>query len=542
MKRRQLLHIALAAALSLTTLSCAGIRTLIATDTPIPPTETPAPTKTPKPTSTPTPIPTEVAYTPVFEPAACPFNVPAGATVDCGYVIVPEDRSDDPTDTVRLAVAVYRSFSDNPAPDPVIYLQGGPGMDSLSWSAGFYGLLVKPVLAERDFIFFDQRGTGRSEPELDCFELKLLFMQDVGRGFPPEGMVERYTNALMMCRDRLVIEGVNLAAYTSADSAADVKDIAAVLGYGEQPSGLFPVNLYGISYGTRLAQAVMRDYPEIVRSAVLDSVVPIDVSLYQDISSEDSLQVLFDGCAADPACSTAYPDLEAVFYDLVEQLDAEPVVVEIPDPRTGRSYAIEVNGARFSSAAVWAMSSSYAIPLIPQAIYQARDGNYEPVVYGMAAPLLMYESLSLGMMISVECHDHAFATTPDALDDLIADFHLTEALGLFSLSGEDVIEICQMWGAAPFDPRDGEPLTSDIPTLVLAGEYDSTTPPLFGRRVAETLSAGYYFEFPGEGHAPSAGGAGNCAQRILLAFLDDPTAEPDSACIAEMEGPDFVVP
>lgn len=533
MERRQLLRIALAAMLSLTALSCAGVRTLIATDTPIPPTLTPVPTETPTPTST--PIPTEVAYTPVFEPATCPFDVPAGATVDCGYVVVPEDRSDDPTDTIRLTVAVYRSFSDDPAPDPVIYLQGGPGMDSLGWSAGFYGLLVKPVLAERDFIFFDQRGTGRSEPELDCPELKLLFLQDAGRGFPPEGMMERYTNALMMCRDRLVIEGANLAAYTSADSAADVKDIAAVLGYGQ-------INLYGISYGTRLAQAVMRDYPEIVRSAVLDSVVPIDVGLYQEVSSAASLQVLFDGCAADPACSTAYPDLKAVFYDLVEQLDAEPVVVEIPDPRTGRIYAIEVNGARFASAAVWALSSSYTIPLIPQAIYQARDGNYEPVVYGMAAPLLIYESLSLGMMISVECHDHAFATTPDALDGLIADSRLTEVLGLSSLGGEDVIEICQMWGAAPFDPRDGEPLTSGIPTLVLAGEYDSTTPPLFGQRVAETLSAGYYFEFPGEGHAPSAGGAGNCAQRILLAFLDDPTAEPDSACIAEMDGPDFVVP
>jgi len=355
------------------------------------------------------------------------------------------------------------------------------------------------------------------------------------RGFPEEGMTERYTDALMMCRDRLVIEGVNLAAYTSAESAADVKDIAAVLGYER-------VNVFGISYGTRLAQAVMRDYPEIVRSTVLDSVVPIDVSVYEEVSSDAALGVLFDGCAADPACSAAYPDLETVFYDLVEQLDAEPLIVEIPDPFTGECYAIEVNGARFASAAVWGLSSSYTIPLIPQAIYQARDGNYESIVYGMAAPLLTYEDISLGMMISVECHDHAFATAPAALDDLIADFHLTEALSLLSLSGEEVVEICQTWGAEPFDPRHGRSLVSDIPTLVLAGEYDSTTPPLFGRRVTETLSASYYFEFPGKGHAPSTGGARNCAQHIILVFLDDPTAEPDSACIAEIDGPDFVVP
>jgi pimeloyl-ACP methyl ester carboxylesterase len=537
--KKKLVYAALVAML-LTTLSCAGVRTLIATDTPIPPTDTPAPTETPTPTST--PIPTEVTYTPVFEPAACPFDVPAGATVDCGTVVVPEDRNGNPSDTIRLAVAVYRSSNDDPAPNPVIYLQGGPGMGSLEWSAGFYGLFVKPVLVERDFIFFDQRGTGHSQPGLDCRELKLLFVQDVMRGFPEEGMKERYTDALMMCRDRLVTEGVNLVAYTSAESAADVKDIAAVLGYGEQPSGLFPVNLYGVSYGTRLAQAVMRDYPEIVRSAVLDSVVPIDVSVYGEVSNDAALGVLFNGCAADPACSAAYPDLETVFYDLVEQLDVEPLIVEIPDPFTGESYTIEVNGARFASMVVWGLSSSYTIPLIPQKIYQVRDGNYESIVYGMAAPLLTYEDASLGMMISVECHDHALAITPAALDSLIADFHLTQALGLLPLSGEEVIEVCRMWGAAPFDPRHGEPLTSDIPALVLAGEYDSTTPSLFGRRVAESLSAGYYFQFPGKGHAPSAGRAGNCAQRIVLAFLDDPTVEPDSVCIAEMDGPDFTVP
>jgi pimeloyl-ACP methyl ester carboxylesterase len=270
-------------------------------------------------------------------------------------------------------------------------------------------------------------------------------------------------------------------------------------------------------------------------------VVPIDVSVYKEISNAGALQVLFDGCAADAACSAAYPDLEMVFYDLVEQLNAEPVTVETPD-LDGDSYTIEINGARLASAAAWALSSSYTIPYIPQAIYQAHQGNYETIIYGMAVPMLMYENLSLGMMVSVECHDYAFATTPETLDYLIADFHLTEALGILSLSGEDVLEVCEMWGAEAPDPLNGRPLVSDIPTLVLAGEYDATTPPLFGRRVAETLGESLYFEFPGVGHAPSAGGAKNCALRIALEFLDNPAVEPDSACITDMDGPDFIVP
>jgi pimeloyl-ACP methyl ester carboxylesterase len=148
--------------------------------------------------------------------------------------------------------------------------------------------------------------------------------------------------------------------------------------------------------------------------------------------------------------------------------------------------------------------------------------------------------MGLGMTISVECHDHAYASTPEALDALIAEFRVAEALGTTSVNGAEIVSFCDEWGAAPFDPRDGAPLVSNIPTLILAGEYDPTTPPLFGRRVGETLENSFYFEFPGEGHAPSAGDS--CALGIALAFIDDPALEPDSACIAEMDGPHFVVP
>jgi pimeloyl-ACP methyl ester carboxylesterase len=214
--------------------------------------------------------------------------------------------------------------------------------------------------------------------------------------------------------------------------------------------------------------------------------------------------------------------------------------VEVSNPLGDEPFRVPVNGALLTTAAVEALNSTYTIPLVPKTIFEIRDGNYENLAYALLIPLATYNYLSLGMMISIECHEYVYTSTPEALDELIANFHLTAALGIMSFSGEDVVEVCQMWGAAPFDPRDGGPLISDIPALVLAGEYDPTTPPLFGRRVAETLSESYYFEFPGEGHAPSAGN--RCALEIVLAFLDDPTVEPDGACIAEMERPEFVIP
>jgi pimeloyl-ACP methyl ester carboxylesterase len=289
-----------------------------------------------------------------------------------------------------------------------------------------------------------------------------------------------------------------------------------------------------------LAQAVMRDHPEIVRSVVLDSVVPTDVGVYGELSTASMLQVLFDGCAADPACNAAYPDLETVYNDLVAQLDDEPAVAELEMVSTGQTYTATVNGARLMNAVLWALRSPYMIRQMPQAIYEARDGDYTFLGYGLGFQRGVYDHINLGMMISVDCHDHAFASTPEALDALVAEYRLHEALGDTSITGEEIMSFCDKWGAAPFDPRDGEPLYSTIPTLILAGEYDSTTPPLFGRRVGETLPSSFYFEFPGEGHAPSAGD--NCALGIALAFINDPALEPDSACIAEMDGPHFVVP
>ena len=106
--------------------------------------------------------------------------------------------------------------------------------------------------------------------------------------------------------------------------------------------------------------------------------------------------------------------------------------------------------------------------------------------------------------------------------------------------GESVSSICDMWGAEEADPIENEPVWSDIPTLILAGEYDPIAPPAWGALAAETLGNSFYYEFPGVGHGVSVSGEG-CPLSVALAFLDDPTAEPDTSCLAEMDGPSFLV-
>ena len=128
------------------------------------------------------------------------------------------------------------------------------------------------------------------------------------------------TEAICSCHDRLVSEDINLAAYNSAESAADLNDLRLTLGYEEW-------NLVGISYGTRLALTAMRDYPEGIRCVILDSTYPLQVSLYAEMPAnfDRALNVFFHGCTTDPACSEAYPELEIVFFQLVDQLNDSPI-------------------------------------------------------------------------------------------------------------------------------------------------------------------------------------------------------------------------
>jgi len=179
------------------------------------PAATDGPTVSP-PTPIPSPVPT-VAYTPAFEKASCPFSAPV-ADVNCGYLIVPEDRTGDPAHTIRLAVAIYHSQSQYPA-EPVIFLQGGPGAEAVKLSAAAYSSLVAPFLPKRDFIVFDQRGTGLSEPVLNCDELTKLYSDDVHGLIPPSTRDLVYSNAFLSCNGLMRAQGINLRAYTTAESS-----------------------------------------------------------------------------------------------------------------------------------------------------------------------------------------------------------------------------------------------------------------------------------------------------------------------------------
>jgi len=472
-----------------------------------------------------------------FESAQCQFEIPPGQTVECGYLTVPEDRSQPDGPTIRLHVAIFRSHSDNPAPDPIVYLAGGPGGNALEAVPLVFNQRFAPFLADRDFIIFDQRGVGYSEPALDCQELIDLAYETLAQDLSPEESLALSTEAICTCHDRLVSEGANLAAYSSAENAADLNDLRLALGYEEW-------NLLGISYGTRLALTAMRDYPEGIRSVILDSTYPLQVSLYAEAPAnfDRALNILFDGCAADPACSEAYPELETVFWELVEQLNASPITFSVTQPLSGETYEVLMNGDGLIGFLFKSLYSTELIPHLPKIIYDTRDGNYDILALLTGSFLADIEFVSMGMQFSVQCGEEVLFSTPGEFAAAAEAY--PETRNLFDSSpnlGEPIFTICEIWGAKEADPIENEPVSSDIPTLVLAGEYDPVTPPAWGEMVADNLSSSFLFEFPGVGHGASISGE-ECPLSIALAFLDDPTTELDGSCVAVMSAPAFFVP
>jgi pimeloyl-ACP methyl ester carboxylesterase len=465
-----------------------------------------------------------------FQPADCSFAVPPGANVTCGYVMVPQDHQGDAQDTIRLYTAVYRSNSATPQPDPIIFLQGGPGGAIVNTLAMSYAPFIAPLTANRDLIVFDQRGTGLSEPALSCPEYTALSEAIYSGELSLEEIAEPSIEAIGACSARLQAEaGVNPAAYTSAQNAADVATIAAVLGYEQ-------VNLYGGSYGTRLAQTVMRDYPALVRSAILDGVIPIELNLFeqQASKSQDALNRIFAACAADSACAEAYPDLEQVFADLMGNLAQDPLSVDLTLPGTGRDIDLTLTPEMFLSGLFFSFQVGDLAATIPQTIYQVRDGDVSGIRTALIIPFLIGDGINIGKFFAVNCHEEAYASSAEALDASADAYPLVGGLVrlAFGGSGQALLDTCAAWGAQPFDAREVEALRSDIPSLLMSGEFDSATPPLWAEQVAANLSRSTSIVLPAKGHVESL--RGGCPVAIASAFLDDPQTQPDTSCLDDM--------
>ncbi len=478
---------------------------------------------------------------PRFEKASCPFNIPQGVNVSCGYLVVPEDRTAHPSTnavptampnvkTIRLAVAIFKSTATHPPADPIVYLEGGPGNSPLQSWVDNITQVFGPYINQRDFIMVDQRGTGYSTPSLACPEYTQEEINQLPLNLTPTQSDQRFNTAFQTCKDRLVKAGATLADYTTSASASDFNDLRQALGYAQW-------NLYGTSYGTRLALEILRDYPQGVRSAVIDSVLPPNVDwLSSDpANTQRALDLLFSACAADSACSAAYPNLRTVFFDTAKKLDANPVTLKVTLPdvgladQTGKQADSLINGNSFIGTIFQSMYLTSYLPDLPELIYQASKGNLEPVATLDSSFLASDKTISIGMYNSVKCAEYVPMSDPQKLAAAVQAY---PDLSSYEGDVQGPFQTCQIWGVPSAPTVEQSPVTSDVLTLVLSGQFDPATPPQWGKQAASTLSKGYFFEVPDAGHGPSVDVS--CARRLALSFFDNPAAAPDSSCLKDI--------
>src|SRR5882672_8336861 len=245
-------------------------------------------------------VPTAAGQVPRFEPASCP-KLPGAdelAKASCGYLVVSENRSRPSGSTIRLMVAKYPARFPEKRADPIVYLAGGPG-DIAPLEVN--GLIAADFIRDRDIVVMSQRGTMFSEPALTCAAIDDFNRELLGLRFYSEATERAHLAATKVCHQELAATGADLSAYNSTESAADFADLRKVLGFAAW-------NVYGTSYGSYLAQTLMRDHPEGIRSVVLDSVLPTTYTIPGNWQyARAGFDNLFQACATETACNAAPP-------------------------------------------------------------------------------------------------------------------------------------------------------------------------------------------------------------------------------------------
>jgi pimeloyl-ACP methyl ester carboxylesterase len=429
-------------------------------------------------------------------------GVPA-AYARCGTLEVPLDPSAPDGPAIELFVARIGALSAEPRPDPLLLIAGGPGQSTVDFYLQMRSAF-EPARRDRDLILVDQRGTGRSAEGFSCDVPDDLSLDTAG--------TEELAGVVDACIAQLRHDP---RYYTTSVAVRDLDEVRAAL-------GIETWNVYGVSYGSRVAQHYLRQYPQNTRALVLDGVVPPPLALGPDVAREAqrALEQIFARCAQDPECGARFAGLPQLFAEVLARLDAGAADETDPAPISSLELRTLVRFMSYSAATV---------ALLPVLISEAHAGHYAPLA-GQARTLLreLPESLSFPMSSSVTCTEdlpYVAQTATGGLDSTYLGTAIVDALR----------QICARWPVGPLDANFKTAVVSDAPVLLLSGEYDPITPPAYAERVqAEGLMNSVHVVGRGQGHGLVGIG---CMPRVLRSFLEQASPSAVDAACLEREPP-----
>ncbi|MCL1140907.1 alpha/beta hydrolase [Shewanella pneumatophori] len=426
--------------------------------------------------------------------------------MQCGAISVPENYAKPDGKQIQIHYVVMPATKPSNRQEALLAIAGGPGQSAIENAQGFDRMLSK-VRQTEDVILIDQRGTGQSN-QLQC----------IGDAFDSalaidESLFDTRVET-QKCLDEL---DADVTQYGSLNALKDFEAVRAHLGYQK-------LHLYGVSYGTRMAQLYMRHYPESLATVTLDGVVPMQQSVLAIGNAiARAFDLLIEDCSNNQLCNKQFPDLKADLDKVDAELTQAPKISLVPDPLTGEATKLTMTRSKFKGALRMALYSPATRSLIPHAIHQAANGNFQPIT-GLYAMSMDNAGIAMGMHASVVCGEDWQRLTPELREQTNQSYFGHEMLKTFA-------ESCAVWNMPAVDASFGDAIAGDIPTLLLSGELDPATPPSWGELAMEKLTNAKHFVAPYATHGVAYQSCGN----DLIADLVETgsVAELDAACLSE---------
>lgn len=426
--------------------------------------------------------------------------------MQCGSILVPENYTKPDGKQIEIHYVVMPAIKPSDKTDALLAIAGGPGQSAIENAQGFDRMLTK-VRQTEDVILIDQRGTGQSN-QLQC----------IGDGFDSALAVDE-SDFDTRLETQKCLESLD-ADVTQYGSLSALKDFEAV----RQHLGYQKLHLYGVSYGTRMAQLYMRHYPQSLATVTLDGVVPMQQSVLAIGNAiSRAFDLLLADCANNSLCHRQFPELKADLEKVDDELTQAPKVSQVPDPLTGELTQLTLTRSKFKGALRMALYSPSTRSLMPHAIHQAAKGNYQPIT-GLYAMGIDNAGIAMGMHASVVCGEDWQRLTPELRAKTSESYFGKEMLKTFA-------ESCAVWNMPAVDASFSDPIASDIPTLLLSGELDPATPPSWGELAMEKLSNAKHFVAPYATHGVAYQSCGN--DLIAQLVEQGSVAELDAKCLNE---------
>ncbi len=483
--------------------------------------------------------------TATFKTGPCPADHAAALaklSASCGTLTVPENRNDLTEGNVQLPVAIIPSATQPAEPDPILYMAGGPGTDAISQAQI---LVLVGLNQKREIIIMNQRGNNDTQPKLTCPEIDQFYIKAVNLPYDDPATGTMHVAATKACHDRLMAQGLDLSAFNTSESTADIADLRTAMKIDQW-------DVYGLSYGTDVALSLMRDHPDGIRSVIIDAVVPPSAASlgWTWTNANEAVNHIFRACANQPTCASQYGDLSSQFAAQVQLREATPLHINVPAPFDNtKNVDVTLDGGALVNWIGSVPDPAVPIPSIPAAIQQLVQGQPTQIAEARAfgADPAAVGIIGYGLFFGVICSVWVpFEPQSQILaQGLLAFPNYPQSVlsqpALLPFMSED----CQVWNvpAAPATVR--QLVISTIPTLVMASSFDGKTSPQWAINVAGTLSASATVVIPGAGHGalfafglPDDSPARPRAKQVVATFLANPSA-PDTSCVDSLTPPPF---